>query len=105
MRRARACPKTKMVVAGAAAALVLAQQLGAAQWDPDPAPGVQGGSGNWTNSDLTWTTDGGVTHIPWYPDTGALAAFSGTGGTVTIVTPSSPLFSGPHDVVVQDMVF
>src|SRR4051794_33705101 len=79
-RRARV---RAMISASVAAVGVLGGPLRAdLNWDPNAAPGVQGGTGVWDLSTSNWTSDNGATNTLWN-STGAI--FGGaTGGTVTI---------------------
>jgi autotransporter-associated beta strand protein len=54
------------------------------QWDPDPTPGLQGGSGAWTTSFANWDDNG--SRQPWFSGNGDTAVFAGdAGGVVQLI--------------------
>jgi len=64
-------------------------------WDPLPnavsGDGlISGGYGSWNTTLRNWTTNGGVTNVPWVNGSGNAAIFQGNGG---IITPSSSDFT------------
>ncbi|MCB1133586.1 MAG: hypothetical protein KDN05_20880, partial [Verrucomicrobiae bacterium] len=51
-------------------------------WDPDPAAGIQNGSGIWSSTDANWTADGGATNGAW--SDGSTAELTGGSKTLTL---------------------
>src|SRR5205823_3396409 len=65
-------------IAVAVAAVVTSAPLYAGdlvQWDPDPAPGLQGGLGAWNTSLSNWDDNGN--RQPWFNSHGDTAVFAG----------------------------
>jgi autotransporter-associated beta strand protein len=54
------------------------------QWDPDPAPGFQGGLGAWNTSLSNWDNNGN--RQPWFNDNDDTAIFAGDAGGVVQLT-------------------
>lgn len=72
--------------ASLACAPVLARAAVSLQWDPNPAPGIQGGLGVWNTSNSNWNDAGVATN--WSNLIGATAIFGGSaGGNVQIPSP------------------